>query len=584
MTSPHDRPLPPLVDLPPPRELPDESTDLVAPGEIIAESKGALARRLLRIFWAPGLVVLGLWLVLVFLYVGGASPAYWLLSLLVGLAEPVLLRSTVSELGFSAGGLWTAFLVLPLVGAALSLATVPLAPLAIAGMDPRRHLSESGFQRDVATRITAVLLAPPILVVAALPLTVILGLPQPWSGLGPGQLMSLALAAGAIMLAWICVRPLVSAPKVLDIDPASSVETTARLERDLERRRAAAKRVLAQDRRHLPPNPGTRAASAGLRPRGALTALALIARACVTWLGPAVVALSWVIFGITDLVSTISGMTQSDLSQVSSPLGWQMLAAAVPALGLVLLGVALAPGLAARLSENQRGLVIDQRTYASWAHRARVNPWEARAVSLTGCISAAAGLAGVALFAAGLMLLPGAATPTAWVWIVCDALILVPLLGLGAAAAMRGGLRDVLYGPAGNYTRRETPYALVAPEIGTRTQHAQDPAVRAAMRKRLQEQGGQNSLAIFDLDAAGERLWVDDSQPGAKDTAVREADLARGLLPDFGAEGSPLTSGGAGSGVDGSGPGADGSGRGNRPAHGPGAHRIPDSVPGLRED
>jgi hypothetical protein len=91
--------------------------------------------------------------------------------------------------------------------------------------------------------------------------------------------------------------------------------------------------------------------------------------------------------------------------------------------------------------------------------------------------------------------------------------------------------------------------------------------VRAALRKRLQADGGDHALEIFDLDASGERLWVDDSAPGATDTAVREADLAQGVLPDFGGEGSALTGGG-------------------RPADGEQAaslHDIPDSVTGLRE-
>src|SRR5690625_7418165 len=92
---------------------------------------------------------------------------------------------------------------------------------------------------------------------------------------------------------------------------------------------------------------------------------------------------------------------------------------------------------------------------------------------------------------------------------------------------MRTGLRDVLYGPAGRYMRGDTEFALVAPDIGTRTERAEDPAVRAEMRRRLQEQDGDHSLELFDLDTAGERLWVEDSLPGARTTQIRAADLAR---------------------------------------------------------
>lgn len=570
MTSPYDRPLPPLVNLPAPRELPREATNLVPPGEIIAESKRALAGRLLRICWAPGLVILGLWYVLLVLYVTGASPTFWFLSVLIALGDPAYLRAAVTGLGFSSGGLWAAFLLLPVVLTALSLALLPLAPSAIAGMDPRRHLSERGFQRDVATRLTAILLILPILVVAALPLSVAVGLPQPWAGLGPGPLMALSLGVGAILLAWVCVRRLVGAPTVLGIQAASTLEAVGRLDRDPPTRRAAAQRVLGQDRRHLPPTPGSAAASAALTPRGALTALALIARACLAWVVPAAVALGWVIFGITDVVTTFSGIMQTDLVQVDSPLRWQMIAVGLPVLVLVALGISLAPGLAALAARNQHGFVRDQRTYASWEHRARVNPWEARTVALTGWFSAVAGLLGPALFAVVLALL-GAATAVAWVWIAAGAVVLVPLLGLGAAAAMRTGLRDVLYGPAGNFMRRQTPHSLIAPDVGTRTQRAEDPAVRAALRKRLQAQGGDHTLEIFDLDASGERLWVDDNAPGAKDTGVRQADLATGKLPDFGGEGSPFTGGGQG--ADGQDPAGEAARR----------HQIPDSVTGLRE-
>ncbi|GAA1489348.1 hypothetical protein [Brachybacterium sacelli] len=569
MTSPYSRPLPPLSDLPPPRELPREESSLVPPHEIIVESRRALAGRLLRISWAPGLVILALWYLLLILYVTGASPTFWWLSALVALDDPMYLRAAMSSLGFSTSGLWTAFLLLPTLATALSLSLLLLAPSAIAGMDPRRYLSEAGFQREVATRLTAVLMIPPALVVAALPLSIAVGVPQPWSGLGAGPLMALSLGLGALLIAWVLVRRTVGAPKVLGLEAAAALETVGRLDRDLDARRAAAKRVLAQDRRHLPPNRATPAASAALTPRGALTSLALIARACLTWVAPAAAGLGWIVFGITDLVTTVGGMTQADLAQVSSPLRWQMVAVGVPAAGLVALGVSLAPGLAVLAAQNQRDLVVDQRTYSSWAHRARVNPWEARVASLTGWISAGLALLGLVLTAVLLALL-GSATPVAWVGIILGALVLVPLLGAGASAAMRGGLRDVLYGSAGKYMRREAPHALVAPDIGTRAQRAKDPAVRAALRRRLQAEGGDHTLEIFDLDAAGERLWVDDGEPGATDTAVREADLARGRLPDFGGEGSALT-------------GGDETG-GSHPAEDPpGRHQIPDSVTELRK-
>src|SRR5699024_11883436 len=117
-----------------------------------------------------------------------------------------LLRTIMYQLGFTSSGLWMAFLLLPVGATVLSLLLLPLATAAIAGMNPRRHLSEAGFQREVATRITAVLMIPPLLTVAALPITVLLGVPQPWSGIGAGPLTALALAVVALQLTWVSIR------------------------------------------------------------------------------------------------------------------------------------------------------------------------------------------------------------------------------------------------------------------------------------------------------------------------------------------------------------------------------------------
>ncbi len=566
MTSPYARTLPPLTDLPAPPRLPQEETHLVAPGEIMVDSRREILRRLLRRLWAPALVLLGLWYTLLTLYVAGASPTFWFFSLLAGLGDAAYVRQAMSALNFTSDGLWTAFLLLPAGATVLSLLGALLVPRLLAPLQPRRFLGEPQFQRGVEDRTAAALLALPVLVVLVLPLTVTIGMPQPWTGLGAGPLSVWCAALLALQLAWVLVRRTVPAARVLGIPSHEVVHTEARIGADPEKRRAAARRHLAQDRRHLPPNPGTPAADGARSPRGALTALGLIARSSLIWVLPAVAGLAWLVFGIADLVTVLTSMASMDLSQVSTPLRWQHLAVGVPVLALVALGCALAPALAIPLAAAQCAQVRDQRTYPEWAHRARVNPWEARVCALTGWLSAGWALAGTVLAAVALPLL-SAGTALTWTFLVIGALVAVPLLGVAAFRAMTGGLRDVLYGPAGEYMRRETPYALVAPEFGTRADRAKDPAVRAALRKRLQADGGDHALEIFDLDAAGERLWVDDSAPGATDTAVREADLAQGVLPDFGGEGSQFTGGG----LTGDGPGEDA------------PHDIPDSVTGLRD-
>src|SRR5699024_2161133 len=138
MTSPHARPLPPLRDLPPPQRLPEESTSLVPPGEIIAESTAALRRRLLQMLWAPALVLLGLWYVLLWLYVAGSSPTFWFFSLLAALGDGSYLDNAILSLGFTPSGLGTAFMLVPAAATLLSLPTALLAPSLLAGLRPSR--------------------------------------------------------------------------------------------------------------------------------------------------------------------------------------------------------------------------------------------------------------------------------------------------------------------------------------------------------------------------------------------------------------------------------------------------------------
>src|SRR5699024_12669864 len=106
MTPARDQPLAPLTNLPPPPQLPPEDPSLVLPAEIIAESRRTITRGLLRIAWAPALILIALWYVLLVLYVAGGSPTYWGLGARAGLAEPRLLRTVSSPLGCPSSGRW----------------------------------------------------------------------------------------------------------------------------------------------------------------------------------------------------------------------------------------------------------------------------------------------------------------------------------------------------------------------------------------------------------------------------------------------------------------------------------------------
>src|SRR5699024_7630840 len=145
-------------------------------------------------------------------------------------------------------------------------------------------------------------------------------------------------------------------------------------------------------------------------------------------------------------VVTFSGISDLELNPGPSPLRCQALAAGLPLMGLPLLAIAMTPALAGLLSNGMRSQVTAQRTYPSWAHRARVNPWEQRVVNLTGWLIALSVLGARAVIELGLVGLADAGG-RAWVWLTGIALERAVLQGLAAAAAMRTGLREVLHGP-----------------------------------------------------------------------------------------------------------------------------------------
>ena len=535
------RPMPPLLNLPPPPRVEPEDPGLVPPAEILAESVRALTRRLLRLSPVPAVILVALWALLFLMYVLGASPTMWFLAALASLADPSFFRYTLTALGFSANGLWITALLLPVGATGVSLALLPLAARWIAGLNPRDFLSERAFQQAVSSRVTWVLIAPVILTITLLLLAIAVGAPLQWQSFSPGPLSMLCAAVLAVQAAFAGIRAWMRADRILQIPSADALERTARIDPDLEKRHRAAAAVLAQDRRHLPPNPGTPQARAAARPAGAWRALRLISARALVWVLPALASIGWAIFAMVDVTQVFSGMLEDDLLQVrGQPLDSWMLLLGIPALLVLAVAVAFAPALAVQLAGTSREGVIDQRPYAQWEHRARVNRWEASAVAWTGGLVAGACIA-VVLGHALLTTLVGHSTALLWTGVFVAVLIVAPLLAGAAVHAMRSDLRTVLYGPPGWYMRRETTAALVAPDIGTRTQRGQDPAVRAALRTRLRAQAGDHELELFDLDAAaGEKLWLDESLPGAKDTDVREADVSRGILPDFGADDSPF--------------------------------------------
>lgn len=517
----------PLRSLPEPPALPRPDVAVLLPEELLMESRGQITRRLLRLYWVPALVLWAVWIVLVLAYVLGASPTIWLFGLLGALGGAGGLSTVAAMLDFTLRGIGLAVLIVPILGAAASLATLPLSSLLIARLRPREHLSEEDFQAAVRRRATIPLLIPPLAVIAVLLLLVAVQAPLEWSALGAGPLSAVMFGIATVMLAGAALRGWLTAPRILGIPSVTQLQE--RLYAGLRpEREAAARQLSAQDRRHLPPNTLT------LSLRMLLPSAAATGRAWLVWVIPAALGTGWLMLVSADLIITLSRLLSDDLTAtvprtelpwITYPLG----------IGLLLVAgvlMAAAPLVAMRLAEPLRDQVSDLRTYPRWTDRALVNPWEKRAVLATGWMHGAI-VAGAAVVLAGLLAMVGAATGISWAWLVIDVLVLAPLAGLAGAAAMREALRTMVYGPAGRFMRRDVPWELVALPRSTRAEQAEDPLVRA---RRREQQEDPHGLAV------GETVSLSPEQARAAQA------LAEGRLPSFGAAdpGAPAPRIGAG--------------------------------------
>lgn len=460
---------PPLRDLPDPPQIPPEPPATVAPEQIVLPSRRVLAARMLQAAWLPALILLILWYLLLTCYVMGTSPTFWTLGLLSILFEPGYFAMLARAVGFSPSTLGLAYLLLPVLATLASLALLPVSVHRVATMDPRAHLTEDDFQRCLARRAAAPLMIPPLAAIALVTVLALTPISPHWQSLSAGVLAALSAGLLWCLLAWLAMRGRFSATHLLEVpSPAAQLGIWDRSTRTVpaaERARRLAV-LVTQDRRHLPPvrsrlepGPAEMLVHAG-------RSLRWIAGAALYWVAPVALPLSWMIFTVQDLVVVIQRITSTQTFTVArAEQPWQVFALGVPLL-LVLAGlVALAPHLAMLLAAGTRGAVTDERTYPTWEERAERNPWEVRVVNLTGVLVGLETLLITAVYTV-LLLATGGMSAVGWVWVAVDVLLLVPLLGLGASWAMRRRLRDVLYGPAGRYVRRRTPFVLVAPEGG----------------------------------------------------------------------------------------------------------------------
>ena len=538
---------PPLRDLPDPATVPADPPSLVPAEEILLSSLADLQRPLWKRAWRIGLLMLGLWAFLLLNFVIGTAPTGVLLILpLMMMERPGAASGIIASLGFNTTLLRASVPLVPLLGAAASIAMIPLAARAGARMNPQRALGEREFQDRFSQRLADVLLAPVGVVVALQLLVTLSPLPSPWRELGPGPLAALGLGLIAVLIVRSLLRRMLPADVLLGIPSPAQIAAWSRTEDDDDLRHAALARLRAQDRRHLPPSPARLRPSAGSIGR----ALAITARALLPWPAILIGALMWVVFGISDAAITFSRV--SEFAVARTGYGWPFWVAGALVSIPLLLVMGLAPRFAAMMHREKRADVTDQRTYLYWSQRSAVNPWEKAMPATIGWICAAAIVLAVLVQLAILAIL-GEARPAVVVWSVLVITVISPVAGAAIAHQYRDELRTAFYGPAGAYMRRAVPWALVAAGERTRADRDRDPAVQAARRDRVSvgidaailpgDPPRHESPHLHEsglLGRGGAGLDLSGRTPGAPTAGGGPGGLKPGTLPDLGAAHGPV--------------------------------------------
>ena len=445
-------------------------------------------------------------------FLGSLTPLFSFLPILA-IAEPSFVASLLNGLGASTGVvLFIAFGSAPF-GALAGLGAAALGLRSVARLRPREYLTEKEFRRAIGWSFAKWILWPELaVIVLSMILTAL-----------PGNTFILADFSYIVVSGYLqmLVIALLSAPLAAGLARASNPLKLPGLG-GLEVRRQASfgtdsyghyTRVLfAQDRRHLPRNRFT------ANPRVVAQSFRTIAR--YRWWQVLIVAVLVVpfyyfadfgqLFTLDDGVGDISGATDFSLSTRIAALvlliAWLSAFAWLPPLVLSLFHL---------IPPSKRG-VRDQRTYPTITERMAVNRWERGVVWVTTLgLAAIEAVCLIALLVVLQMTGDADLAGPVHLWVLGISGFAASALGMIATyRAMAIDLRTIVYGPAGWYMRREVPFSAIAPQRGTRTDLADDPRVRAALRERQAMKLG------LPKDATLEQ--------------IAKAASRTGVLPDFG--------------------------------------------------
>lgn len=477
------QPLPPLLGLPEPEKLPtgDDVVDL--PEEVLFESAKVMREKAGWKIWVwMALIGAASWGTLGMVFLGSLTPLFMFLPLFA-LAEPGFVTSLLSGLGVS---LWEVLVVAlgsAPFGALAGLGAAALGLRSAARLRPREYLTEQLFRRAIGWSFAKWLLWPQLAVLGlSMMLTALPGNSFMLADFSyivvAGYLSMLAVAIVSVPVAGGCAR----AANPLGLPGYNALEGKRQAAVGTPKFAQYTRVMFAQDRRHLPRN------KLVVNSRMFLESFWTILR-YRAWQIVLFAALLSPFYFLSDIAQLFSNI--DDLKQASNATDFSLGTRLAFVLLVIAWGSAFAwlPPLVLSLfhliPSSKRG-VRDQRTYPTITERFAVNRWERGVVWVTTLGLAA--IEATCLLAFLIVLnASGDAGGAGSVHIMALAFAGFSASALGMIATYRAmaiDLRTIVYGPAGWYARREVPFAAIAPKRGTRTDMADDPRVRAALRER----------------------------------------------------------------------------------------------------
>lgn len=456
----------PLTSLPP---------QPVAPSEVILESRAALRRRIVRHSARPMLVMAGVWFLLVLGYAHSAAPAFLVMSPLVMLGGQLSFTQVLLNAGLGPWSLVFALVLVPILGAGLGLVGALAVSGWVARLRPREFRLAVEVPRAAAERLALGYAAPALLAVLAAAVLAVAGVELPWKELTWGPIAGIGGAVA--ILAGVIAGVLPRSIRILDIlrpDAGTAAgRTGAGSPSDEGTAASAAPALTAGDQEivDIRMSPRTRVAPF---PGPELRTLGALARRSVSLVAIPTGIVLWVTGGIGDLVVVIDRVSE-DGAGGGTGRGLTLLAVGVGVVlaGLVAAACAAAPRLAVRLRRSSVSSTAawDPRSDAA---REAARPWQAKVTgSIMRLMAGAVLLGSVLWWPLGALAAPGSGiVPTT---AIIGILVVSPLMLAVGRWVGDTDLWDVLDGRLGQYSLRRSPWALVAPEMGTRTQMADDP-------------------------------------------------------------------------------------------------------------